>query len=53
MKYKHLTQEQKYKIGTYLANGMKQKFIAEKLCISVCTISREKKQNSMKIGHKN
>ena len=50
MKYKHLTQEQKYKIGTYLANGMKQKFIAEKLRISVCTISREKKQNSMKIG---
>ena len=35
MKYKHLTQEQKYKIGTYLANGMKQKFIAEKLRISV------------------
>ena len=50
MKYKHLTQEQKYKIGTYLANGMKQKFIAKKLRISVSTISREKKQNSMKIG---
>ena len=43
MKYKHLTQEQKYKIGTYLANGMKQKFIAEKLRISVSTISKVEK----------
>ena len=40
MKYKHLTQEQKYKIGTYLANGMKQKFIDEKLRITVCTIAK-------------
>lgn len=50
MKYKHLNREQRYEIGAYLASGMKQKFIAEKLHVSVSTISREKKRNSTKIG---
>lgn len=50
MKYKHLTEVQRYEIKAYLESGMTQKFIAEKLGVSESTISRELARNRLKQG---
>jgi IS30 family transposase len=48
MKYKHLTQEQRYHIGAYKAAGLSQKAIAQKVEVHPATISRELKRNAGK-----
>lgn len=46
MKYKHLTQEERYHIAALKKANFNQKFIANELGISESTISRELKRNS-------
>ena len=48
MRYKHLTQEQRYHIAAYKSAGLSQKEIAEKIEVDPSTISRELKRNSGK-----
>lgn len=50
MNYKHLTQEQRYEIMSFLKCGKSQKFIADELGVSKSTISRELKRNKTKRG---
>lgn len=50
MKYRHLTQSQRYEISAYLKCGKSQKFIAEELGVSESTISRELGRNGLKRG---
>ena len=45
MKYKHLTQEQRYYISAYKAAGLKQKDIAQKIGVHPSTVSREIRRN--------
>jgi IS30 family transposase len=53
MKYKHLTQNQRYEITAYLKCNKSQKFIAEQLGVSESCISRELKRNKLKRGSYN
>jgi IS30 family transposase len=46
VKYKHLTEEERYHIAAYKKAGYKQKDIAVQLGVSPATISRELKRNS-------
>ncbi|MCI0500137.1 MAG: IS30 family transposase [Epsilonproteobacteria bacterium] len=46
MKYKHLTEEERYHIAAYKKAGYKQKDMAKELGVSPATISRELKRNS-------
>lgn len=50
MKYKQLTQRQRYAIYLLLGQGKKQNEIAETIDVSPSTISRELKRNSNKSG---
>lgn len=50
MKYKHLTQNQRYEIASYLKCNKSQKFIAEQLGVSESCISNELKRNKLKRG---
>jgi IS30 family transposase len=45
----HITQQQRYKIETLLANKIKQKAIAAQLGLSESSISKEKNRNKIKI----
>lgn len=53
VKYKQLTSEQRYTIFVLLQSGMKQKFIADSINVSISTISRELRRNSGRNGHYN
>jgi IS30 family transposase len=46
LKYKHLTQEERYHIAALKKANFNQKFIANELSVSESTISRELKRNS-------
>lgn len=50
MKYKHLTESQRYEIAAYLRCNKPQKFIAEQLGVSQSCISRELERNKLKNG---
>jgi len=50
MKYKHLTESQRYEIKAYLNCHKSQKFIAEQLGVSQSCISRELERNKLKRG---
>lgn len=53
MKYKHLTESQRYELTAYLKCNKSQKFIAEQLGVSESCISRELKRNKLKRGRYN
>ena len=46
MRYKHLTQEERYHISALKKAGYNQVFIANEVCVAPSTISRELKRNS-------
>lgn len=50
MKYKHLTEAQRYEMKAYLQCGKTQRFIAAALGVSASTISRELSRNGLKRG---